>query len=87
MVTYFVLLSEENIKKNKKKKLKFLKKQRQPKNREKRGAKVEQYLEEHIENAIWAVFACADFCLVSNHIIDVRITWYIWYLEYEYTNN
>jgi hypothetical protein len=37
--------------KNKKKKSKNPKKQRQPKNREKRGAKVEQYLKEHIEKA------------------------------------
>jgi len=44
---------------------------------------VEQYLEEHIENAIWAVFACADFYLVPNHIPAVHITWYIWYLEHE----
>ena len=39
-----------------------------------RGAKVEQYLEEHIESAIWAVFACADFHLVPNHIPAVHIT-------------
>ena len=26
-------------------------------------AKVEQYLVEHIESAIWAMFACVDFCL------------------------
>jgi len=36
MVISFVLLSEEKISKNKKKKLKFLKKQRQPKKVEKR---------------------------------------------------
>ena len=52
VVTSFVLLSEEKISKNKKKKSKNAKKQRQPKNREKRGAKVEQYLEEHIESTI-----------------------------------
>jgi len=44
------------------------------KNRENRGAKVEQYLEEHIESAIWAVFACANFRLVPNHISTVHIT-------------
>ena len=48
MVTCFVLLSEEKISKNKMKKSKNPKKQRQPKNIEKIGAKVEQYLEEHI---------------------------------------
>ena len=63
------------------------KKQRQPKNKEKRGGKVEQYLEVHIESAIWALFACANFCLVPNHIIAICITWYIWYLECEYTKN
>ena len=53
MVTSFVLLSEEKYTKNKKKKSKNPKKQRQPKNREKkRGTKVEQYLEEHIESVI-----------------------------------
>ena len=40
----------------------------------KKEAKVEQYLEEHIGSAIWAVFACADFCLISNHISVVHIT-------------
>ena len=69
--------------KNKKKKSKNPKKQQQPKNREKREAKVDQYLEEHIESAIWVVFACADFHLVPNHIPVVRITWYIWYLDRE----
>ena len=65
------------------------KSQRNPKNidnpiiEKKRGAKVEQYLEEHIESAIWDVFACADFRLVPNHISAVDITWYIWYLEHE----
>ena len=29
---------------------------------------MEQYLAEHIESAIWAVFACADFYLIPNHI-------------------
>ena len=72
MVTSFVLLCDKKISKNKKSK--NSKKQRQPKNREKRGAKVEQYLEEHIESAIWAVFACADFHLVPNHICTVHIT-------------
>jgi hypothetical protein len=46
-----VLLSEEKISKNKKKTQRFPKKQRHPKNREKRGAKVEQYFEEHMEKA------------------------------------
>ena len=44
------------------------------KNREKRGAKVEQYLEEHIKSAIWAMFACADDRLVPNHISTIHIT-------------
>ena len=35
------------------------KKQRQPKNREKRGAKVEQYLKEHIEKA---KVSCVGVC-------------------------
>ena len=48
---------------------------------------MEQYIEEHIESAIWAVFACADFYLVPNHIPTVDITWYIWYLEREKANN
>ena len=51
MVTSFVLLSEKNIKKIKRKGQRIPKKQRQPKNREKRGTKVEQYLKEHIEKA------------------------------------
>jgi hypothetical protein len=46
-----VLLIKEKYQKNKNKKSKIPKKQRQPKNREKRGAKLEQYLEEHIEKA------------------------------------
>ena len=66
--------------KNKMKKSKNGKKQRQPKNREKRGAKVEQYLEEHIDSVIWVVFVCADFRLVPNHIpiiasLDTSDTW------------
>ena len=44
------------------------------KNREKRGAKVKQYLEEHIESAIWAMFACADDRLVPNRISTIHIT-------------
>ena len=48
------------------------KKQQQPK--KKRGAKVEQYVEEHIESAIWAVFAYADDRLVPNHISVVHVT-------------
>ena len=42
--------------------------------RKKRGTKVEQYLEEHIVSAIWAMFACADFRLVPNPISTVHIT-------------
>ena len=45
--------------------------------RKKGVAKVEQYLEEHIESAIWAVFVCANFRLVPNYISAVHITWYI----------
>ena len=63
------------------KKSKNPKKTMTTKNREKRGAKVEQYLEEHIESTIWVMFVCADLRLVSNHIPPIRITWYIWYLE------
>ena len=74
MVTSFMLLSEEKISKNKKKKSKNSKKTTTAKNKEKRGAKVEQYLEEHIESAIWAVFAFADDRLVPNHISNVHIT-------------
>ena len=51
MVSSSVLLSEKNIKKLKRKSQRSPKKQQQPKNREKRWAKVEQYLEEHIESA------------------------------------
>ena len=66
---------KKKYQKNKKKKSKNPKKQRHPKNREKkRGAKMEQYLEEHIESAIWAVFACADDRLVPNHISTIHIT-------------
>ena len=36
---------------------------------------MEQYLEEHIEGAIWAVFACADDRLVINHISTIQITY------------
>jgi len=43
---------KKKYQKNKMKKSRNPKKQRPPKNREKRGPKVEQYLEEHIENAI-----------------------------------
>ena len=42
--------------------------------RKKGVAKVEQYLEEHIESAISAVFAFAGFRLVPNHIPTVHIT-------------
>ena len=73
MVTSFVLLSEEKISK-KKRKSKNPQKTTTAKNREKRGAKVEQYLEEHIESAICAVFACADDRLVPNHICTIHIT-------------
>jgi hypothetical protein len=51
VVTFVVLLSEKNIKKIKRKSQRIAKKQRQPKNREKRGAKVEPYLKEHIQKA------------------------------------
>ena len=64
-------------------KLKNPKKTMITKNREKRRAKVEQYLEEHIESTIWVMFVCADLRLVPNHIPAIRITWYIWYLERE----
>ena len=75
MVTSFVLLSEEKISKKEKEKVKeFQKNNDSPKIEKNRGAKVEQYLEEHIESAIWVVFACADFCLVPNHISTVHIT-------------
>ena len=74
MVTSFVLLSEEKISKNKKKKSKNPKKTTIAKNGEKRGAKVDQYLEEHIEGAIWAVFVCAEDRLVINHISTIQIT-------------
>ena len=75
VVTSFLsILSTFSESKNKKKKSKNSKKQRQPKNREKRGAKVKQYLEEHIESAIWAALTCADDCLVPNHISTVHIT-------------
>ena len=64
VVTYFVLLSEGKISKNKNKKSKFPKKTTTTqKNRKKRGAKEEQYLEEHIEKAkVSCVSVC---CLVS----------------------
>ena len=65
---------KKKYKKTKKKKSKNPKKTTTAKNREKRGAKVKQYLEEHIESAIWAVFACADDRLVSNHISTIHIT-------------
>jgi len=65
---------KKKYQKNKKKNQRIPKIQRQPKNSEKRGAKVEQYLEEHIESAIRALFACADFRLVPNYISDVHIT-------------
>ena len=65
---------KKKYQKNKKNKSKNPKKTTTAKNREKRGAKVEQYLEEHIESAIWAVFAFADDRLVPNHISTVHIT-------------
>ena len=53
VVTSFVLVSEEIISKNKNKKSKNAKKTTTTqKQRRKRVTKVEQYLEEHIENAI-----------------------------------
>ena len=74
---------KKKYQKNKKKKSKNPKKTTTAKHREKRGAKVEQYLEEHKESAIWAVFACADDRIVPNHISTIHITWYILYLERE----
>ena len=65
---------KKKYKKTKKKKSKNPKKTTTAKNRENRGAKVEQYLEEHIESAIWAVFAFADDRLVPNQISTVHIT-------------
>ena len=73
MVTSFLLLSEEKIKKEKEKVKESQKSNDSPK-RGKRGAKAEQYLEEHIESAIWAVFACADDRLVPNRISTIHIT-------------
>jgi uncharacterized membrane protein len=52
VVTSFVLLSEEKNKKIKRRSQNFSKNNDSPKNRKKRGAKEEQYLEEHIESAI-----------------------------------
>ena len=52
VVTSFVLLSEGKISKNKNKKVKIPKKTTTTQKIEKRGAKEEQYLEEHIESAI-----------------------------------
>ena len=72
MVTSFVLLSKGKIYK---KKSKCPKKTTTQKIEKTRGAKEEQYLEEHIESAIWDVFACTDFYLVPNHIPAVHITW------------
>ena len=78
VVTSFVLLSEEKISKKEKEKEKESQKNNDsPKIEKKRGAKVEQYIEEHIESPIWAVFACANFCLLPNNISAVHITWYI----------
>ena len=65
---------KKKYQKNKKNKSKNPKKTTTAKNREKRGAKVEQYLEEQIESAIWAVFACADDRLVPNRISTIHIT-------------
>ena len=78
VVTSFVLQSEEKYQKIKKKKSKNPKKRTIAQKYRKNGvAKVEQYLEVHIESAIWVVFACADFCLIPNQIPGVHITWYI----------
>ena len=75
---------KKNYQKNKNKKSKNPKKNNDSQKIEKKeGAKVEQYVEEHIDNAIWAAFACADFHLVPNHISTIHITWYILYLERE----
>ena len=52
VVTSFVLLSEEKISKKEKEKVKISQKNNDNPKIEKRGAKEEQYLEEHIESAI-----------------------------------
>ena len=64
---------KKNIKKEKEK-VKNSKKITTTQKIEKRGAKEEQYLEEHIESTIWAVFTCAYFHLVPNQTSDVHIT-------------
>ena len=74
MVSSFVLLSEEKISKKIKKVKESQKNNDSKKIEKKRGAKLEQYLEEHIESAIWAVFAFADDRLVPNQISTVHIT-------------
>ena len=51
VVTYFVLVSEEKISKKEKEKVKVSQKTDSLKNRKKRGAKEEQYIDEHIEKA------------------------------------
>ena len=65
---------KKKYQKIKRKSQRILKNNDSPKIEKKRGAKVEQYLEEHIERAIWAVFACADDRLVPNHISTIHIT-------------
>ena len=52
MVTSLVLLSEEKISKQKNKKVKESQKTTTSQKKRKRGAKVDQYLEEHIESVI-----------------------------------
>ena len=64
---------KKKYQKNKNKKSKNKKNNDRQKIEKQKEAKVEQYLEEHIDRAIWAMFACADFCLVPNHISTVRI--------------
>ena len=59
VVTSFVLLSKRKISKNKIKKSKFSKKTTTAQKIEKRGAKEEQYLKEHIEKA---KVSCVSVC-------------------------
>ena len=63
VVTSFVLLSEEKYQKIKRKSQRIQKNNNSPKIEKKRWAKVEQYLKEHIESAIWAVFRVLIFAL------------------------
>ena len=71
---------KKKYQKKKKKKSKNPKNYDSPKIEKKERGKVEQYLEEHIQSAIWAMFACADFRLVPNHIPTIHII-FLLYLE------